>query len=90
MRSLRFMRVVLCLVAAMPLLAQTSFTSLRGTVTDATGALIPNAQVSLRNVATNAEIAGKTDNGGLFQFPQLAPATYTVTVTAPGFGPSTK
>ncbi len=76
--------------SVLPVLAQTSFTSLRGTVTDASGALIPNAQVQLRNIATNAGINGVSDSSGLFQFPQLAPGTYTITVTAPGFGPSTK
>ena len=74
----------------MPLLAQTSFTSVRGTITDASGALIPNAQVKLTNIATNAGIDGTSDNSGLYQFPQLAPGTYTITVTASGFGPSTK
>jgi hypothetical protein len=89
MRSLRLALLVF-LISVVPLLAQTSFTSLRGTVTDASGALIPNAQVKLTNIATNAGINGTSDSSGLFQFPQLAPGTYTITVTAPGFGPSTK
>jgi hypothetical protein len=90
MRSLRLALFVLLLISVVPLLAQTSFTSVRGTVTDASGALIPNAQVQLRNVATNAELNGAADSSGLYQFPQLAPGTYTVTVTAPGFGAATK
>lgn len=90
MRSLRLALYVFLVLSVMPLLAQTSFTSLRGTVTDASGALIPNAQVKLTNIATNAGIDGTSDNSGLFQFPQLAPGTYTITVTAPGFSPSTK
>ena len=89
MRSLRLALFVF-LISAVPLLAQTSSTSVRGTVTDGSGALIPNAQVTLRNLATNAALTGTSDNSGLFQFPQLAPATYTITVTAPGFGPLTK
>ena len=90
MRSLRLALCVFLVLSVVPVLAQTSFTSLRGTVTDASGALIPNAQVQLRNIATNAGINGVSDSSGLFQFPQLAPGTYTITVTAPGFGPSTK
>jgi hypothetical protein len=90
MRSLRFALFVLLLISVVPLLAQTSFTSVRGTVTDASGALIPNAQVQLKNVATNAELNGAADSSGLYQFPQLAPGTYTITVTAPGFGAATK
>jgi Carboxypeptidase regulatory-like domain len=90
MRSLRSALFVLLFVCVVPLLAQTSFTSVRGTVTDASGALIPNAQVQLRNVATNAGVNGTSDSSGLYQFPQLAPGTYIITVNAPGFSPATK
>jgi hypothetical protein len=89
MRSLRLALFVF-LISLTPLLAQTSFTSVRGTVTDASGALIPNAQVTLRNIATNAEVSGTSDSTGLYQFPQLTPGTYTMTVTAPGFANSSK
>jgi hypothetical protein len=89
---MRFLRLALFVVFAVPinLLAQTSFTSVRGTIADNSGAMIPNAQVSLKNTATNAELTGSTDSAGLFQFPQVTPGTYTITVTASGFAPSTK
>ena len=89
---MRFLRLALFVVFAVSvdLLAQTSFTSLRGTIADNSGAMIPNAQVSLKNTATNAELTGSTDSAGLFQFPQVTPGTYTITVTASGFAPSTK
>ena len=90
MRSLRLAVFVLFVISVVPLLAQTSFTSLRGTVTDTSGALIPSAQVTLHNLATNAELTGTTDNSGLYQFPQVTPSTYTITVAAPGFAPSMK
>ena len=80
MRSIRLALFVFLVVSVVPLLAQTSFTSVRGTITDTSGALIPNAQVKLVNGATNAEINGTSDSSGLYQFPQLAPGTYTVTV----------
>jgi hypothetical protein len=89
MRSLR-LGLFVFLISLTPLLAQTSFTSVRGTVADASGALIPNAQVTLRNIATNAEVNGTSDSSGLYQFPQLTPGTYTITVTAPGFANSSK
>jgi hypothetical protein len=90
---MRFPRLALFVVFAVPvvtLLAQTSFTSVRGTIADNSGAMIPNAQVSLKNTATNAELTGSTDSAGLFQFPQVTPGTYNITVTAAGFAPSTK
>ena len=89
MRSFR-LGLFVFLLSLTPLLAQTSFTSVRGTVADASGALIPNAQVTLRNIATNAEVNGTSDSSGLYQFPQLTPGTYTITVTAPGFANSSK
>jgi hypothetical protein len=90
---MRFPRLAPCVVFAVSvvtLLAQTSFTSVRGTIADNSGAMIPNAQVSLKNTATNAELTGSTDSAGLFQFPQVTPGTYTITVTSSGFAPSTK
>src|ERR1700745_2114714 len=90
MRLLRLAVFVFFTIPVATLLAQTSFTSVRGTVADKSGAMIPNAQVSLRNTATNAELTGTSDSGGLFQFPQVPPGTYTITVTASGFAPSTK
>ena len=50
MRSIRLALLVF-LISALPLLAQTSTTSVRGTITDPSGALVPNAQISLTNTA---------------------------------------
>ena len=63
MRSIR-LGLFVFLISLTPLLAQTSFTSVRGTIADASGALIPNAQVTLRNIATNAEYMTSVD--GIF------------------------
>ena len=90
MRYIRLALLVVFVIPVVALLAQTSFTSVRGTIADNSGAMIPNAQVSLKNTATNAELTGSSDSGGLFQFAQVTPGTYTITVTASGFAPSTK
>ena len=89
MRSIRLALFVF-LISVVPLLAQTSTTSVRGTITDPSGALVPNAQLSLTNTADNSVTNGVSDKSGLFVFPQLAPSTYLITVTAPGFAPSSK
>lgn len=60
-------------------------TSLRGTVTDPSGAVIPNARVSLADKATGYTRETITDKDGAYQLPQLPPATYSLTVTAQGF-----
>ncbi|HEV2488777.1 MAG TPA: carboxypeptidase-like regulatory domain-containing protein [Candidatus Acidoferrales bacterium] len=60
-------------------------TSLRGTVSDASGATIPNAQVSLANSATDYVRETTTGKDGAYELLQLPPATYSLTVTAQGF-----
>jgi len=56
-----------------------------GTVTDATGAVIPNATVTETNIATNVSKTAVTSSAGTYQFTDLIPGTYTVKVESPGF-----
>lgn len=64
--------------------AQVSAT-LNGTVTDATGAVIPGANVTLINEATKETRNGVSNDNGYFAFPALLPSTYTVKIDAKGF-----
>ena len=59
--------------------------AISGTVFDATNAAIPGAIVVIRNDGTNAEQTLTSNEAGNYKAPQLAPGTYTVSVTAPGF-----
>jgi len=65
--------------------AQTSTTSLRGTVTDPKGAVVPKAGVTLNDASTGFSRRTTTDDQGVYQFLQIPPATYSVTVEAAGF-----
>src|SRR4051812_39155484 len=56
-----------------------------GTVYDAQSAVVPDATVTIRNEGTNAESVDKSDAQGYFKVIHLAPAAYTVTITANGF-----
>jgi outer membrane receptor protein involved in Fe transport len=56
-----------------------------GTVTDPSGAYIPNARVTVRSVASGTERTSTTDSSGSFTFPNLQPDVYEVSITAPGF-----
>jgi Carboxypeptidase regulatory-like domain len=57
-----------------------------GTVEDTTGAAIPNATVVIHSNTTNSEQTVTTDTSGFFRVVHLEPTTYTVTVSASGFG----
>ena len=68
----------------LPAFAQFSSGSIGATVTDATGAVVPNAKVVLKNEATHGLRDSVTNNSGIFDFPSISPGSYTVTVTAAG------
>jgi Carboxypeptidase regulatory-like domain len=70
--------------------SQTGLTSLRGTVTDPSGAILAGAEVSLENAATGFHITHNTDRNGAYEFPQIPPGKYTITVTNAGFGKHVK
>lgn len=65
--------------------AQVSTGSIEGLVTDNSGAVVPNASVVVKNVATGIERNATTNGDGLYIAPDLQPGTYQVSVTAPGF-----
>lgn len=67
------------------LLAQTATTSLRGVVTDAKGAVLPGATVTINDPQNGLSRTVKTNGQGEYQFLQLPPSTYTVSANAPGF-----
>jgi Carboxypeptidase regulatory-like domain len=56
-----------------------------GTVTDATGAIVPNATVVLTNVGTNEKRTGQTNGSGDYSFTLLPVGHYTVSIKAKGF-----
>jgi hypothetical protein len=59
--------------------------AISGTVTDPTGAILPDATVTLTNIATGDTQTGKTNTNGTYLFPLLKPGDYTVTVEETGF-----
>ena len=75
------------LICSNSLLAQFAAGSISGTVTDASGAVIPNASVVLTDEATKAKRESKSNSAGFFNFPSVLPATYTLTISVEGFRP---
>lgn len=86
----RILLVACVLVLASGVFAQTSTTSLRGTVLDPSGAVVPGAQITLNNQATGFQVAKATNPNGEYNFPQIPPGKYTVTVTESGFAVQSK
>src|ERR1051326_6967740 len=65
--------------------AQTFQGGIRGTLADASGAVIVDAKVTVTDVATGISRSTLSSNGGEYTFAALNPATYRITVEAPGF-----
>src|SRR5260370_29950231 len=59
--------------------------SLVGTITDTSGAVMPDAKVTILEVNTGASRSSSTSDSGNYVFPDLAPGTYTITVSQKGF-----
>jgi hypothetical protein len=65
--------------------AQVMTGRLEGTVTDSQGAAVPGAQVKVLNTQTGQTLTNVSDDHGLWALPSMPSATYTVTVSHPGF-----
>jgi hypothetical protein len=75
---------LLAALSAMMAAAQ-GLTSIRGTIGDTGGAVVPGAAVTLINVDTNATRSTVTDASGVYQFLQTPPGNYQVKAEKPGF-----
>ncbi|MGH9385509.1 MAG: carboxypeptidase regulatory-like domain-containing protein [Vicinamibacterales bacterium] len=90
MRSVCVLALTLSVVSS-PSLAQTGSTgAIAGTVRDQTGAMLPEADVSARSVATNETRRTKTQRNGTFLLPLLPPGEFVVDVQMGGFAPATR
>src|SRR5260370_39333668 len=68
-----------------PATAQVTTGSILGTVHDATGAVVPNATITITDTAKGTISTKQTDASGDYNVPFLIPGTYTVSVEMPGF-----
>ena len=64
---------------------QSATTSLHGTISDEKGAVVQGAIVTINNAATGYTRSTKSSADGVYQFLEVPPSSYTLTVTAPGF-----
>lgn len=88
---LKSIRNLACICGAILLLAGSAYgqgggtTALTGTVRDQTGAVVPNAKVTVTQEGTQVKRSVATNSSGQFNVPSLQPATYHVLVEATGF-----
>ena len=69
--------------------AQAVYGSIFGTVTDPTGAVVPNAKVTITDISKNTSFNTQSNGTGEYRVDHLIPDTYSVTVTATGFSTAT-
>lgn len=78
------------LLAAAVVYGQAVSATLLGNVTDVTGAVVPNAQVTITEQNTNVSRSAQTNESGNYTFPDLPPGQYSVTVEITGFKKETR
>src|SRR5215475_6838556 len=84
--ALLWLFVVFCLLATLNLPAHAQYRAgIQGTVTDASGAVIPDATVTLTSKETNASRQTTSNAAGTYTFNGLAPGNYSITGEKSGF-----
>src|SRR5207244_8276512 len=79
--------LLVILASALLVCSQTQITTgtIQGTVTDVNGAIVPGANVEIKNLDTNFSKTLTTDDGGRFVSLALPPGNYSVTISKQGF-----
>ncbi|HYM06188.1 MAG TPA: carboxypeptidase regulatory-like domain-containing protein [Terriglobales bacterium] len=81
-----FLTLALALILSTPLVAQSLISGdIAGTISDPTGAVVPNATVNLRGVDTGSTQTTTTNQSGAYRFTLLKPGEYRVSVSVGGF-----
>ena len=69
-------------LSSLPAVAQSTYGTIVGTVTDSSGGVVPNAKITVQNQATGIERTAATDGTGDYLFVNMDPGTYTITASA--------
>src|SRR6185369_16120773 len=86
MKAIRIAGVLVCLFFAITASAQVGINAtLSGTVSDASGALIPGVEVTAKHTATGVAAISLTNESGTYRFASLQPGPYEVSAALTGF-----
>ena len=77
--------IAICLAFSLAMFAQSDVGTITGFVRDQSGAVVPNAKVTIKSEATNEERVVTTDASGHYTVPNLLPGLYTMTAEVTGF-----
>src|ERR1700694_2380639 len=83
--TIAFVAITFCPLTLVPVYAQVAGATLSGVVTDASGAVIPNATISIKNTATGLTRTVSTGGAGFYSMPNILPGSYDITASATGF-----
>src|SRR5665213_2468172 len=72
-------------IGALRLSGQAATATIQGTVTDASGAAVPDAKVTIKNAGTGATVNANTNAQGRFSVSYINPGTYDMDATKAGF-----
>jgi len=79
-----WLMAIVCVCVANVALAQTATTSLRGEVSDPTGALVPSVDVTIAEASIGFSQTHQTDAKGAYSFQQIPPGVYLIKIRAQG------
>ena len=82
---LTFVALVLSMSNSIPVYGQLVGAMLSGTVTDQSGGVVPQAAISIKNIATGITRTSTTSAAGFYSAPNLLPGTYEIRAAAQGF-----
>ena len=83
--NLRYLTILVVLLVGLPFLAYGQDATIVGTVTDPTGAVVPNVTITITNSATARVSIFQTNDAGQYAAPSLPIGTYDVKAEATGF-----
>src|SRR5438045_2482358 len=84
LRSLPRLLLLLCIFTAV-LVGQTEKATIRGTVTDSTGGMVPQTAITITEISTNIDRQIVSDTNGNYEVPDLRPGMYRVKADKTGF-----